>query len=160
MKGEERKTKLGGRNGQRRGRKEGRNPDPFQEPGVIGRPKSYCFGKIAPAASAEAHRRRRGFFRSAQALLPPHECGGSLQNAIARRLNCGSPENGATWSEPPASESVWQHVFFVRERPRSRANDPQNQRELSFRRCGMLFVVLVPTLTLRNAVAERRATGA
>ncbi len=33
--------------------------------------------------SAKAHRRGRGFFRSAEALLPPHECGGSHQDAEA-----------------------------------------------------------------------------
>jgi hypothetical protein len=36
-------------------------------------------GGVFARASAEAHYYRQDFFRSAEALLPPHECGGSHQ---------------------------------------------------------------------------------
>ena len=39
------------------------------------------------SASAKAHDRRTVLFRSAEALLPPHECGGSHHGRVSLLLN-------------------------------------------------------------------------
>jgi hypothetical protein len=50
--------------------------------------RASCDAEVRAAvvwgASAKAHVQRRGASRSAEALLPPHECGGSLQKLAGR----------------------------------------------------------------------------